>query len=93
MRSVGFIPVLAGIAAAYSVWVNEVDTGLETYLYSTNWTEGTQPLLKDMRALSDFDFAARQKLEDMQYSFYRTAAGGEWSESLEQNPRGRHKLD
>ncbi|KAJ8129540.1 hypothetical protein O1611_g4092 [Lasiodiplodia mahajangana] len=79
MRSVGFLLALTGVASAYDVWVNEVDTGLETYLYSTNWTEGTQPLLKDMRALPDFDFAARQKLEDMQYGFYRTAAGGEWS--------------
>ncbi|KAI0527767.1 FMN-dependent dehydrogenase [Xylaria bambusicola] len=79
MRSFGFLTVLAAIAAAYDVWVNEVDTGLEKFLYSTNWTEGTQPALKDMRAISDFDFAARQKLEDMQYSFYRTAAGGEWS--------------
>ncbi|GAP85014.1 putative peroxisomal -2-hydroxy-acid oxidase [Rosellinia necatrix] len=79
MRSVHFLPALAGIAAAYDVWVNEVDTGLETYLSGTNWTKGTQPELGDMRAISDFDFAARQKLGNFEYGFYRTAAGGEWS--------------
>ncbi|KAI1736368.1 FMN-dependent dehydrogenase [Xylaria scruposa] len=79
MRSVSFLPVLIGLATAADVWVNEVDTGLETFLYGTNWTEGTQPALKDMRAISDFDFAARQKLGDFEYSFYRVAAGGEWS--------------
>ncbi|KAI0199939.1 FMN-dependent dehydrogenase [Astrocystis sublimbata] len=79
MRSAGFLPALLGLTKAYDVWVNEVDTGLETFLYGSNWTEGTQPALKDMRAISDFDFAARQKLGDFEYSFYRVAAGGEWS--------------
>ncbi|KAI0552256.1 FMN-dependent dehydrogenase [Xylaria curta] len=79
MRSVSFLSVLIGLVTAADVWVNEVDTGLETFLYGTNWTEGTQPALKDMRAISDFDFAARQKLGDFEYSFYRVAAGGEWS--------------
>jgi L-lactate dehydrogenase (cytochrome) len=58
---------------------NEPDTGLETYLLGTNWTEGSQPLLNDMRGIPDFDFAARQKLNDQEYSFYRTASAGEWS--------------
>ncbi|RWA08382.1 hypothetical protein EKO27_g6729 [Xylaria grammica] len=79
MRSAGFLPALVGLATAADVWVNEVDTGLETFLYGANWTEGTQPALKDMRAISDFDFAARQKLGDFEYGFYRVAAGGEWS--------------
>ncbi|KAI0415055.1 FMN-dependent dehydrogenase [Xylaria grammica] len=79
MRSTGFLPALVGLATAADVWVNEVDTGLETFLYGANWTEGTQPALKDMRAISDFDFAARQKLGDFEYGFYRVAAGGEWS--------------
>jgi L-lactate dehydrogenase (cytochrome) len=59
--------------------LSEPDTGLETFLRSTNWTEGSQPLLKDMRSIPDFDFAARQHLDDQKYSFYRTAAAGEWS--------------
>lgn len=79
MRSTFILSGLAAIVLATESFLNEPDTGLETYLMSTNWTEGSQPLLKDMRGIPDFDFAARQKLDDQKYSFYRTAAGGEWS--------------
>ncbi|KAI1504792.1 S-2-hydroxy-acid oxidase [Biscogniauxia marginata] len=79
MRSFTFIAGLVGTAAAVEPFLNEPDTGLDTFLYGTNWTEGTQPQLKDMRGIPDFDFAARQKLNNQEYSFYRTAAGGEWS--------------
>ncbi|KAI0004436.1 S-2-hydroxy-acid oxidase [Xylariaceae sp. FL0662B] len=79
MRSFHIIANLIGAALAAEPFLNEPDTGLETYLLGTNWTEGEQPLLKDMRGIPDFDFAARQKLNDQEYSFYRTAAGGEWS--------------
>ncbi|KAF2712255.1 FMN-dependent alpha-hydroxy acid dehydrogenase [Pleomassaria siparia CBS 279.74] len=70
--------LIASAVAVEPFW-NEPDTGLETYLHSTNWTEGTQPLLKDMRGIPDFDFAARQSLDGQKYSFYRTANAGEWS--------------
>lgn len=63
-------------------WLNEPDTGLETYLDSTNYTEGALPLLKDMRGIPDFEFAARQVMTDQQYAFYRTAAAGEWGTCL-----------
>lgn len=74
---------MAAVAFATEPWINEVDTGLTDYLFSTNYTEGNLPLLKDMRAVMDFDYAAHQFLDIQKYSFYRTAAGGEWSE-LEQ---------
>jgi L-lactate dehydrogenase (cytochrome) len=77
MRSFALLQLAVG-ALAYSEWLNEPDTGLETYLTSTNWTEGTKPDLKDMRGAPDFDFAARQVLDDQKYAFYRTAAAGEW---------------
>ncbi|KAJ0158728.1 Cytochrome b2, mitochondrial [Colletotrichum tanaceti] len=76
---------LAAAAMAAELWNNEVDTGLETYLASTNFTQGMQPPLRDMRALPDFDFAARQKLGNQKYSFYRTGTAGEFSY--------RHNLD
>lgn len=76
--SAGF---LAAVAFAAEPFLNEADTGLVDYLLGTNYTEGTLPLLKDMRAVLDFDYAARQFLDNQKYSFYRTAAGGEWSES------------
>ncbi|KAI9055685.1 hypothetical protein LZ554_000628 [Drepanopeziza brunnea f. sp. 'monogermtubi'] len=66
-------------AADLEPFVNEPDTGLEDYLRTTGWVPGQQPLLEDMRAVLDFDFAARQTLGPQQYAFYRVAAAGEWS--------------
>ncbi|KAK8090144.1 hypothetical protein PG997_005105 [Apiospora hydei] len=79
MRPFAYACSLAAVAFAAEQWINEVDTGLTDYLFSTNYTEGHLPLLKDMRAVMDFDYAARQFLDNQKYSFYRTAAGGEWS--------------
>ncbi|KAK7923229.1 hypothetical protein PG985_007300 [Apiospora marii] len=79
MRSFAFACSMAAVAFAAEPWINEVDTGLTDYLFSTNYTEGSLPLLKDMRAVVDFDYAAHQFLDNQKYSFYRTAAGGEWS--------------
>ncbi|KAI0130378.1 hypothetical protein BJ170DRAFT_681830 [Xylariales sp. AK1849] len=67
------------IALAAEPWLNEPDTGLQEYLYTTNYTDGTQPLLKDIRGIPDFDWAAQQSLTSGNYSYYRTAAAGEWS--------------
>ncbi|KAH9883813.1 S-2-hydroxy-acid oxidase [Xylariomycetidae sp. FL2044] len=79
MRPTLFLAALVGAAIAAEPFLNEPDTGLETYLFSTNYAEGRQPLLKDMRGLPDFEYAARQTLNDSQYSFYRTGTAGEWS--------------
>ncbi|KAF4891603.1 Cytochrome b2 [Colletotrichum viniferum] len=75
------------VAAAFAAepWENEVDTGFQIYLDSTNYTKGSLPLLKDIRAIPDFDWAARQKLDNQKYSFYRTGTAGEFSY--------RHNLD
>ncbi|KAK6866068.1 hypothetical protein PG995_002596 [Apiospora arundinis] len=79
MRPFTYACSLAAVAFAAEPFLNEADTGLTDYLHGTNYTEGTLPLLKDMRAVLDFDYAARQFLDNQKYSFYRTAAGGEWS--------------
>nr|CEG05008.1 unnamed protein product [Fusarium clavum] len=79
MRVSTVIASLATAVSAYEDFLNEPDTGLQSYLSSTNWTEKSRPLLKDIRGVPDFDFAARQSLTDQQYAFYRTAAAGEWS--------------
>lgn len=79
MRSFIFLSGLFASALAAEPFWNEPDTGLETYLLGSNWTEGTQPALENMRGIPDFDFAARQKLTNQEYSFYRTASAGEWS--------------
>lgn len=81
MRFFTYTASLAATAVlAAEPFLNEPDTGLTDYLAGTNYTEGTLPPLKDMRAVLDFDWAARQFLDNQKYSFYRTAAGGEWSE-------------
>jgi L-lactate dehydrogenase (cytochrome) len=72
---------LISAALAASPFLNEPDTGFQDYLYTTNWTERTQPLLKDIRGIPDFDYAASQKLDLEEYSFYRTGSAGEWSTS------------
>ncbi|KAH7362785.1 hypothetical protein B0T11DRAFT_352794 [Plectosphaerella cucumerina] len=79
MRSATFFSVIATALAARP-FLDVADTGLEDYLTGTaNWTEGTLPSLQDMRAIPDFEFAAKQVLEDEGWSFYRLAAGQEWS--------------
>ncbi|KFA73942.1 hypothetical protein S40288_00950 [Stachybotrys chartarum IBT 40288] len=79
VRSALVASQLIAAAAAVRPFVNEPDTGLQDFLFSTNYTEGTLPPLRDMRGLPDFDYAARQVLDGQMYSFYRTAAAGEWS--------------
>ncbi|KAK9772136.1 putative FMN hydroxy acid dehydrogenase domain-containing protein [Seiridium cardinale] len=78
MRPLPYISLITAALAA-EPWLNEPDTGLEDYLYSTNYTTGSLPLLQDIRGIPDFDWAAEQSLGVQQYSFYRTAAAGEWS--------------
>lgn len=74
---------LSFVAAALAAepWINAPDSGLEDYLYSTNYTEGSLPLLKDIRGVPDFDWAAEQYLPLQEYSFYRTGSAGEWSKT------------
>ena len=79
MKSFFCISQLIAAAFAARLFLNEPDTGLETYLYSSNYTDCTVPELKDMRGVPDFEWAARQVLDNQKYSFYRTAAAGEWS--------------
>lgn len=82
MKSILCVSQLIAAAFAARPFLNEPDTGLESFLYSSasNYTNGTLPDLKDMRAVPDFEWAARQVLDNQKYSFYRTAAAGEWSE-------------
>ncbi|KAF5027403.1 hypothetical protein F66182_480 [Fusarium sp. NRRL 66182] len=79
MRTSAILSSLVAVVSAYGPFLNEPDTGIETYLAGTNWTEGSRPPLSDIRGVPDFDFAARQTLEEQHYAFYRTAAAGEWA--------------
>jgi L-lactate dehydrogenase (cytochrome) len=79
MRSLFQISLLVAAVLAERLFLEEPDTGLETYLYSANYTDGELPRLKDMRGIPDFDWAAQHYLDNQKYSFYRTGNGGEWS--------------
>jgi L-lactate dehydrogenase (cytochrome) len=81
MHSSFFCLGFVAAALAAEPWINAPDTGLEDYLYSTNYTDGSLPLLKDIRGVPDFDWAAEQHLPLQQYSFYRTGSAGEWSKN------------
>lgn len=81
MRSFILASQLVSAAFAAEAFLEAPDTGLESYLDSIgNYTEGTLPDLKEMRGVPDFQWAAEQYLDLEKYSFYRTAAAGEWSE-------------
>lgn len=81
MRSLSF-PLLIGAAYAARPFLNEPDTGLQTFLGNATPAEASGELipLDDMIAIPDFDFAARAFMSSANYSYYRTGAAGEYSE-------------
>lgn len=72
------VTTFAIAVSAVEVFANEPDTGLETAL-GPDFPVGTLPNLTDIHAAHDFDWAARNYLNDSAYSYYRTGAAGEWS--------------
>lgn len=81
MRVLAAVSPLIGAALAARPFLDVADTGFVDYLTETaEWTEGKLPNLQDIRALPDFEFAAKQVLPAESWSFYRLAAGQEWGE-------------
>lgn len=78
MRSVFSLVALAASVSAYEVFLNEPDTGLETFL-GPDFPVGTLPDLADIVTLPDFDWAARNYLNQSSYAYYRTGTAGESS--------------
>lgn len=78
MRSFISVAALAATASAVTVFLNEPDTGLETFL-GADFPAGQLPDLDDIVSIPDFDWAARNYLNSSSYSYYRTGAAGEWS--------------
>jgi hypothetical protein len=72
------------VALAARPFLNEPDTGLQTYLGDATPAEasGTLLPLEDMITIPDFEFAARAYMSSDNYSYYRTGAAGEYSEYL-----------
>ncbi|KAL8386839.1 hypothetical protein RB595_010352 [Gaeumannomyces hyphopodioides] len=74
--------VLAAVAASTSAlaarpFLEEPDTGILDIL--GNLPVGALPKLTDMVALNDFQWAARNYLPRLNYTYYRNGAGGEYS--------------
>ncbi|KAK8024203.1 hypothetical protein PG993_012269 [Apiospora rasikravindrae] len=67
----------SGVFAARP-FLNEPDTGIVDAL-GANFPVGTLPDIKNMVALNDFEWAARNGLPIKNYTYYRNGAGGEWS--------------
>ncbi|KAK8099189.1 uncharacterized protein PG998_012430 [Apiospora kogelbergensis] len=67
----------SGVFAARP-FINEPDTGIVEAL-GANFPVGSLPDIKNMVALNDFEWAARNGLPIKNYTYYRNGAGGEWS--------------
>ncbi|CRK28341.1 hypothetical protein BN1708_015200 [Verticillium longisporum] len=77
MHTSGITLAFASAVLAARPFLNEADNGLLDAV--GNLSPGMLPELSSMAGLSDFDFAARNYLPPRNYTYYRNAAGGEWS--------------
>lgn len=82
---------IAGASGA-RVFINEPDTGLLDKI-GADFPVGQLPNLTDMVGLPDFEWAARNYLPIVNYTYYRNGAAGEWSyrNNLEAYNRYRFK--
>ncbi|KAH8652192.1 FMN-dependent dehydrogenase [Xylariales sp. PMI_506] len=69
---------LAGYATAARPFLNEPLTGLEEKL-GPDFPKGELPDIDDMIGIPDFNWAARNYLPIVNYTYYRNGAAGEWS--------------
>lgn len=69
--------IFATSALAARPFLNEPDNGLLDVF--GNVSQGSLPDLDAISGLPDFDWAARNYLPLQNYTYYRNAAGGEWS--------------
>lgn len=70
----------SGIVQAAHPFMNEPDTGLQTFLEANGTLPNPGELLplQDTWSIPDFDYAARMYLPAANYSYYRTGAAGEY---------------
>lgn len=69
--------VFATCTLAARPFLNEPDTGLNDFL--GDFAVGSLPDLDTIAGLPDFEWAARNFLPLENYTYFRNAAGGEWS--------------
>lgn len=73
----GPVLVFATCTLAARPFLNEPDTGLNDFL--GDFAVGSLPDLDSIAGLPDFEWAARNFLPLQNYTYFRNAAGGEWS--------------
>ncbi|KAK9780175.1 putative FMN-dependent dehydrogenase [Seiridium cardinale] len=78
MRQPIVLAVCMAGALASRPFINEPDTGLLDAI-GYDFPVGQLPDLDDMVGLPDFEWAARNYLPIVNYTYYRNGAGGEWS--------------
>lgn len=80
LTSVVLTAILATAAQAARPWLEEPDTGLQTFLQGNGTLPDAGDLfpLEDIYVIPDFDYAARMYMNDSAYSYYRTGAAGEY---------------
>ncbi|KAL2211460.1 cytochrome b2 [Sarocladium strictum] len=69
--------LFATTALAARPFLEEPDTGLDLVFGDTKF--GSLPDLESIAGLPDFQWAARNYLPQRNFTYYRNAAGGEWS--------------
>lgn len=79
MRASTLVAALAASTGALAAraFLEEPDTGIMDVLGTLE--VGALPKLTDMVALNDFQWAARNFLPRLNYTYYRNGAGGEYS--------------
>lgn len=77
MRAPALLSLLSAVTFAARVFLNEPDTGLLEVF--GNVSRNSLPNLSAIASLPDFDWAARNYLPLENYTYYRNAAGGEWT--------------
>ncbi|KAH6652435.1 FMN-dependent dehydrogenase [Truncatella angustata] len=90
-QSIAFLAYIASALGARP-FLNEPDTGLLDAI-GYDFPVGQLPDLEDMIGLPDFEWAARNYLPIVNYTYYRNGAAGEWSyrNNLEVYQRYRFK--
>jgi hypothetical protein len=87
------IPLVALVSGAVATrpFLNEPDTGLLDKI-GYDFPVGQLPELDDMVGLPDFDWAARNYLPIVNYTYYRNGAAGEWSYRNNLEVYGRYRF-
>ena len=78
MKFLALVILATSAAWAARPFINEPDNGMME-VFGNIQTNRELPALESISGLTDFEWVARQYLPVQNYTYYRNAAGGEWS--------------